>query len=161
MKKNMRVYAITISAFVVLLLAFAAYKMLSSSSTEKEAFNEEGSNVMGSTRSSNPDIKVMLFYATWCPHCESYLATGTFDKFDRSIRSNDMVTGSVECTKYDYDKNQALGDRYGISSFPTIIAVDQNEKVYRFQGDRQNSQHLTKFVAAAIQGKTLTAKDYA
>ena len=92
-------------------------------------------------------LKVMLFYATWCPHCERYLESGDFDKFDKKFSSKYNVT----FTKYDYDKNKTIGDKYNISGFPSIIAEDKSGKVYKFDGDRNSESDMEKFIKDSLR----------
>lgn len=150
---------VAIGAFIALVIGIAALFMLTRDKVKTEKF-EEGAPVATPSASSKEDLKVMLFYATWCPHCEKYLSTGKWDKFDEEVKKEKSITENVKFEKIDYDKNQALGDRYGVSAFPTIIAVDADEKVYRFQGSRDKSEDIIKFVKAALDKQTLTSTDY-
>lgn len=160
----MKVWLITVGVFIVIVLALVLAYALSPSkptprSVIKERFLEASEKKKVETK--KPSIQVMLFYAVWCPHCESYLKTGVFDTFADAVKKVDDIKADVTFKKYDYDQNQALGDRYGIASFPTIIAVDQDEKVYRFNGSRDKAVDIIKFVKAVEQKRSLSASDYA
>lgn len=103
-------------------------------------------------------LKVMLFYATWCPHCERYLESGKFDDFAAKINKKHT---DVAFIKYDYDKNKDVGDAYSVSSFPTILAEDTgSKKTFRFYGDRMSYEHVDKFVSAAMKGVQLGREEY-
>lgn len=129
-------------SFVLLALSFAIYFTLT---TPKKTEKFE-----------DPKLKVMLFYATWCPHCERYLASG---KYDEISRLSEKYSGVI-FEKYDYDKNKSLGDKYNISSFPSIIAVDTQGKVYRFHGDRMKVAHMDIFVKQALAQKEVEESNY-
>jgi len=122
-------------SFVLLALSFAIYYNLTN---QKKTENYE-----------DPKLKVTLFYATWCPHCEQYLQTG---KYDEISQLSEKYPGVI-FEKYDYDKNKRLGDKYNISSFPSIIAVDSQGKVYRFNGDRMKVADIETFVKQALAQK--------
>lgn len=120
---------IVVIAFVSLLLAVSIFYHLSLSKSKQEKFAE-------------PKLKIMLFYATWCPHCERYLDSGKYDDLSKKFSEK----YNVEFLKYDYDKNKVLGDKYNISSFPTIIAEDKDGKVFKFSGDRGSEEDVEAFI---------------
>lgn len=119
-------------ALLTLLIAISVYYHLST--VKKEQFKDS-------------DLKVMLFYATWCPHCERYLESGDFDKFEKQFGSK----YNVAFQKYDYDQNKTLGDKYNISGFPSIIAEDKSGKIYKFEGDRNSESDMEKFIKASLK----------
>jgi thiol-disulfide isomerase/thioredoxin len=119
-------------ALVLLLVAFSVYYHFASSSKEK--FEE-------------PKLKVMLFYATWCPHCENYLKSGKWDSFSENKKWKSL---NVEFAKYDYDQNHTLGDKYRVSSFPTIIAEDPSGKTTKFTGNRDSEEDMDSFIREAL-----------
>lgn len=136
---------ITLS-IVVLIIAFIIYYTLMTNTVKKERFESD----------KKPALRVMLFYATWCPHCERFLESGKYDEYEQTLGKD----GNVVFVKYDYDKNKSIGDQYNVSSFPTIIAVDAKDKVYRFHGDRNNIEDMTKFVKAALSGESVQRSAY-
>jgi thiol-disulfide isomerase/thioredoxin len=161
LKRNM--YVMLICIFIVMSLGAVAYYMLSRSSLSasvKEKFAEAKAVAKEPAQPAQPKVRVMLFYATWCPHCERYLETGVYDTFQQKIDADTAIQSSVSFEKFDYDKNSELGDKYGISSFPTIIALDNNEKVYRFNGSRDSDVDMKEFIKAVIDQKTLGPRDY-
>lgn len=119
-------------ALLTLLVAISIYYHLST--VKKEQFQEA-------------DLKVMLFYATWCPHCERYIESGDFDRFEKKFGSK----YNVAFKQYDYDQNKALGDKYNISGFPSIIAEDKTGKVYKFEGDRNSESDMEKFIKNSLR----------
>lgn len=181
----MKKVTLIIVSFVAIAVALAALYMLTSGSRERFAnntpdaymsnldnetkegpskntsdSNEKDNGTKGSSSEKKKSVKVLLFYATWCPHCEKYLATGKFDTFDEAVKKDDSIKAQVAFQKIDYDKNQAVGDRYGITAFPTIIAVDDDEKVYRFQGNREKADDMVKFVKGVLEKRTMSSADY-
>ena len=162
MKVKRNMYIVLGCIFIVIALGLAAGYALSTSTTKSASVKERfaACEKESSKTPEQPKIRVMLFYATWCPHCERYLATGVFDTFQQTIDADQSITTKVSFEKYDYDKNQELGDKYGISSFPTIIAVDKDEKVYRFNGSRDSADDMKKFIKAVDQQKSLGPRDY-
>ncbi len=84
--------------------------------------------------------KVMLFYATWCGHCEKYLSSGIFDKVAGSKDAE-----GVAFQKFDADKNEELRDKYDVTSFPTILGVNAKGEKIRFEGNRNVEADLISF----------------
>lgn len=58
--------------------------------------------------------KLLFFHAPWCPQCRS---------LDTSIK-NGTVPENVTIFKVDYDSNQALRKKYGVTIQTTIVKVD-------------------------------------
>ena len=140
-KNQMNHCLIIVLAIVSLLVAISIYYHFSNPQKEKY---------------QNQNITVMLFYATWCPHCVRYLESGKWDSI-----SNELTDKfDVVFAKYDYDKNKDKGDKYRVSSFPTIIAEDKNGKVYRFHGDRSKDVDLEMFLRDALKGKERSLNEY-
>lgn len=118
--------------FLVLAIATILYYLL----THREKFEQV-------------KLTVMLFYADWCPHCQSYNASGKYEEFGNRISK---AYPGVVFEKYDYDKNTAKGDQYKVTSFPTIVAEDANGKVYRFpdKKNRESFDDMEEFVKSAL-----------
>lgn len=89
--------------------------------------------------------KVMLFYATWCGHCEKYLSSGIFDK----VSASKDVQG-VSFEKFDADKNEDLRERYDVTSFPTILGVNTRGEKVGFEGNRNNEGDLVSFAKSLM-----------
>lgn len=88
--------------------------------------------------------KMMLFYATWCPHCEDYLSSGVFDKVGQKYN------GEVNFEKIDYDQNKQLAEEYQVQSFPTLILLDNSKNFYKFEGNRMNHEELANFINSKV-----------
>jgi thiol-disulfide isomerase/thioredoxin len=60
------------------------------------------------------DTKILFFHAPWCPQCRA-LETDILDK---------GVPDGVTIFKVDYDSNQALRQKYGVTIQTTLVKVD-------------------------------------
>lgn len=67
------------------------------------------------------------FYAPWCGHCKALAPT--WDDLAWEIRK------TVTVAKVDVTENRALGQRFGITGFPTLLFFRQG-KVYKYKGMR-------------------------
>lgn len=64
--------------------------------------------------------KLLFFHASWCPQCRS---------LDEDIKQSTLPDGTV-VIKVDYDANQALRQKYGVTIQTTIVKInDSGEKV--------------------------------
>lgn len=144
---HMQVMTLTVLSFIVIcavMWMFYVMAGLQKEGSKWERFEEQ------QAAPQTFRLKVMLFFTTWCPHCENYLKTGKYDTF--SSKLNDLGINGVLFEKYDFDKNKALGEKYNIVGFPTIIAVDEKNSVYRFSGDRESDDDMVRFVQASLKG---------
>ncbi len=63
---------------------------------------------------ATPGTKILFFHASWCPQCrqlEESIVTGT-------------VPPGVTIFKVDYDTNQQLRQKYGVTIQTTLVKVD-------------------------------------
>lgn len=60
--------------------------------------------------------KLLFFYAPWCPQCR---------ELDADITKNGLPAG-VTVFKTDYDSNQALRQKYGVTIQTTFVKIDDN-----------------------------------
>lgn len=58
--------------------------------------------------------KILFFHASWCPQCR---------ELEDSIEMGDIPSG-VTIIKVDYDDNQSLRSRYGVTIQTTLIKID-------------------------------------
>lgn len=58
--------------------------------------------------------KILFFHAPWCPQCRA---------LDQSIKSS-VIPSGVTIIKTDYDTNQALRQKYGVTIQTTLVKVD-------------------------------------
>lgn len=67
--------------------------------------------------------KILFFHASWCPQCRA---------LEADIQAGRIPEG-VTIFKVDYDTNQALRQKYGVTIQTTLVRVDDNgEKVKLF-----------------------------
>lgn len=64
--------------------------------------------------------KLLFFHAPWCPQCR---------EIEASINKNGVPAG-VTVFKVDYDSNQGLRQKYGVTLQTTFVKIDQgNNKI--------------------------------
>jgi len=73
---------------------------------------EYSSDVIASTKGT----KLLFFHAPWCPQCRA---------IEADIKEDGVPSG-VTIIKVDYDTNQALRQKYGVTIQTTIVRVDDN-----------------------------------
>ncbi len=96
-------------------------------------------------------LKVTLFYATWCGHCEKYISSKVFDTtFDELKKTGKF--DNVLFVQVDSDKNREMIGKYGVQGFPTIMAITSDGNlVDEFTGDRYDKEALKQFVEDALK----------
>lgn len=129
-------------AFVIIVVVVAIFMMISdvsAASKKLEKFDE-------------PKVKITLFHATWCGHCVKYLKSGVFmDTYKNSVQSNPALAGKVVFVQLDYDENKEAANKFGVSSFPTIVAISNDDKlIAEFKGDRTSANDLVKFATDSL-----------
>lgn len=60
--------------------------------------------------------KILFFHAPWCPQCRT---------LETSIETGPIPEG-VTIFKVDYDSNQELRQRYGVTIQTTLVRIDDN-----------------------------------
>lgn len=82
-----------------------------------------GSTVVGMYIDYNPEMnfdfigtKVLFFHAPWCPQCR---------ELDADIKKQ-QLPGDLTIIKVDYDTNQELRQKYGVTIQTTLVKVDDN-----------------------------------
>lgn len=118
---------------VFLLLAVSAASGLYS---EDDDVIELGSFNFDSLVKESNDLWLVEFYAPWCGHCKNMVPE--YKKVATALRGIANV-GSVDATAHE-----AVGQPYGVSGFPTIMAFSANkEKPEKFKGE-----HTAKALAS-------------
>ncbi len=60
--------------------------------------------------------KLLFFHASWCPQCRA---------LETSINNSNLPSG-LTIMKVDYDTNQALRQKYGVTIQTTLVRVDDD-----------------------------------
>jgi thiol-disulfide isomerase/thioredoxin len=79
----------------------------------KGTYKDYSSELLASTKGT----KLLFFHASWCPQCRA---------LDESIRTSELPD-NVTIFKVDYDSNQALRAKYGVTLQTTVVKVDDNQ----------------------------------
>ncbi|HET6746885.1 MAG TPA: thioredoxin domain-containing protein [Candidatus Saccharimonadales bacterium] len=64
---------------------------------------------------STRGVKMLFFHAPWCPQCRA---------LDESIKASELPEG-LTIFKVDYDSNQALRTKYGVTLQTTVVKTDE------------------------------------
>ena len=64
--------------------------------------------------SSASGVKILFFHAPWCPQCRA---------LENDIKANTIPEG-VTIFKVDYDSNQSLRQKYGITIQTSLVTID-------------------------------------
>lgn len=85
---------------------------------------------------SIPEVTLVEFYATWCPHCQKMMPVVEQIK--------ELLAGRVQVTQYDIDKNQELADDQNVESIPTFILYADGKEVWRHTGEMDGNALLVE-----------------
>ncbi len=80
------------------------------SASETGSYLEYSSELVSST----PGEKLLFFHAPWCSQCQ---------QLEADIESSELPKG-VTVFKVDYDSNQDLRQKYGVTIQTTVVKVD-------------------------------------
>jgi len=84
----------------------------STTTTKPGAYVDYSDSVIANTGG----IKLLFFHAPWCPQCRA---------LDASIKAGPIPDGTT-IIKTDYDSNQKLRQKYGVTVQTTIVRVDDS-----------------------------------
>lgn len=76
----------------------------------KGAYKEYSEEAVAATEGT----RLLFFHASWCPQCR---------QLDASLRQSEIPSG-VTIFKVDYDSNQALRQKYGVTIQTTVVKID-------------------------------------
>lgn len=80
--------------------------------TAPGAYIDYSADVIANTNGT----KILFFHAPWCPQCKA---------LEASIKAGPIPTDTT-IIKVDYDSNQALKQKYGVTTQTTLVLVDDN-----------------------------------
>ncbi|HEX5797646.1 MAG TPA: thioredoxin family protein [Candidatus Saccharimonadales bacterium] len=133
MKKS-TIISIVLALFIIIALVFVLFTKESTAPDSASSTSSSGSD---SARSDDritgggqylvyseevlanaPGQKVLFFHAPWCPQCRS---------IERTILENkNSIPKGVSIIKVDYDSNQALRQKYGVTIQTTFVKIDDS-----------------------------------
>ncbi|XP_045524723.1 protein disulfide-isomerase A6 homolog [Pieris brassicae] len=126
----------------ILLLAVGSYALYDSSS---DVVQLTPSNFEKLVTNSN-EVWIIEFFAPWCGHCKNLVPE--YKKAARALK------GIVKVGAVDADQHRDLGQKYGVSGFPTI-KIFTGSKHTPYQGQRT----AEAFVDAALKAAKEKAYD--
>lgn len=85
-------------------------------STNAQAVPGEYINYSSDAIAKSSGTKVLFFHAPWCPKCR---------ELDTSIKAG-SIPQNVTIIKVDYDSNQSLRQKYGVTIQTTLVRVDDD-----------------------------------
>ncbi len=136
--KMNKVLQFALIAVVLVAAVWLTVKFVSVKKTT-ETFAEASS----SQATSKP--KVVLVHASWCKYCVEYLSSKTQNGKNTFDAVAEQMNGKVDFEKLDYDENKELANKYGVTSFPTIVGIERSGGVKPFDGDRDDMPALLAF----------------
>jgi thiol-disulfide isomerase/thioredoxin len=85
--------------------------------TAPGAYIDYAAEVIGATNGT----KILFFHAPWCPQCKA---------LETSIKAG-PIPANTTIIKVDYDSNQALKQKYGVTTQTTLVLVDDNSNLVK------------------------------
>merc|ERR1719334_541320 len=85
------------------------------------------------------------FYAPWCGHCKRLAPL--WEELANELE------GEVNVAKVDVTKNRALGRRFGITGFPTLIYISPNRRMMAKYTSARDVATLKKFALSDGEGQ--------
>lgn len=89
-----------------------------------------------------------LYYANWCPHCVNFKPTWNkfkeiIEKNGGKMKNNKGEEIKIEAYEYEDGDNKEEVQKAGVSSFPTILIQQNNDKPNKFT-EQRNISNLFK-----------------
>ena len=83
---------------------------------------------------------IILYYANWCPHCQTMKPE--WNKFSETLKTNK----SVNVAEVESEFMEAIGPEHkaNVQGFPTIVGCREGKKIADYTGPR-TSQDMIKF----------------
>lgn len=95
---------------------------------------------------------IVMFYAPWCGHCQSFKP--------EYFKAAKLLKGIVNVGYLDADKHQSLAGQYGVQGFPTVkIFANNKQKPEDYDGPRSASgvvdaakKHISSMLSQRLSG---------
>ena len=149
---------ILIILFGIFLIVYSyryAYNYINKNSTY---IDNGSSGSSGSSGNSNDDIKLILFYADWCPHCKAIKNannTGEWDLFRNEHNDDEYIVDGKTIKIYEHEaddnNNKIIPNNYNIKGYPSIV-LDINGKHYHYE-TKITKNRLEEFVKQTLTYK--------
>merc|ERR1719159_1246303 len=86
------------------------------------------------------DVSFVKFYAPWCGHCKRLAPVWE--------QLGDELHGQVNIAKVDVTENRAVGKRFSINGFPTLIYISPQKGKMAKYGGKRTLENLKKFATS-------------
>ncbi len=96
-----------------------------------ESFEASPSNFNHNVASGK---KLVWFYADWCGHCKTM--HDSWDKAADKVNTGDKHMIKVNVGNSKDTKHTEISNKYGINSFPTILLLENGNKVKEYNNKR-------------------------
>tara|TARA_B110000114_G_C14940377_1_gene336111 strand:+ start:382 stop:801 length:420 start_codon:yes stop_codon:yes gene_type:complete len=87
------------------------------------------------TGGTTSDVKFILYYVDWCPHCKVVIP-----EWDKLKKDSDFKNIHIE--KINCEENKSAAEENNIEGFPTILFT-KNDKVESYEGGREYGNFKT------------------
>jgi thiol-disulfide isomerase/thioredoxin len=156
----------------------AAYLVgVSAPTIDATTFDNRPVNVGGASNV----VRLLVFYASWCPHCKQALpemenlyrrystkgveivAVNVDTRLGRMARTEEQILAQYKDLQLSLplvmDRQQVIGPKYRVVSFPTLVLIGKTGVVeaVHFGFDSQTVSVLSNEFDLLLQGKTRTA----
>lgn len=86
-----------------------------------------------------PAVSLVLYTASWCPHCQAFDASGEWEKTKQALAGTPIIVEKLDADA-DADKVKAAG----VDSYPSIVFYKDGKSV-KYEGERK-ADSIVKFV---------------
>lgn len=89
------------------------------------------------------DISYSLFYADWCPHCQ------TCKPEWQNMKKNWNKCSKVKMQEFNCENSKDQCKKYNIQGYPTII-LTIGDKDHEFNGSQRNEAEMVRFLESKL-----------
>src|SRR3989337_203880 len=112
--------------------AVAGRRFLLGIEHRKKGFHGIDRNIPFCYRGGDMAIKVLDFWAAWCPPCN--VMKPTIEELEKEL------AGTAEFVAYDVDAQGEMAQKYGVMSIPTYVIEKDGKEVARTTGARPKEE---------------------